>query len=258
MIGWKYIFYIFGSTGFLWCLIWIIFGSNSAQECKFISEDELSYIYLHQKTSISQRFVPWRDIFTSTAVWAIIITNFTMNWGFYILLTWLPTYLEKELLFDLKHSGSLNFLPYVAQFVVTVISGRSADGLIEKGVSVTLVRKCYQTVASLFPAIFLILLCTKPTPYAAVAYMICAIGIAATSVAGYGINHLDIGPNYSGILLGISNTSGTLPGIVGVLLTGYILDQTHSWCLVFIITASVYVFGGLVWLLFASGKLVLP
>jgi len=68
---------------------------------------------------------------------------------------------------------------------------------------------------------------------------------------------LDIGPNYAGVLLGLSNTAGTMPGIVGVSMTGVILDYTHSWCTVFLITAVVYVYGAIQWLLLSTGKKIL-
>ena len=70
------------------------------------------------------------------------------------------------------------------------------------------------------------------------------------------MNHLDIGPRYAGILLGFSNTAGTIPGIVGVTLTGMILDATGSWQLVFLISAGIYILGLIVWWLFATGERV--
>ena len=39
-------------------------------------------------------------------------------------------------------------------------------------------------------------------------------------------------------------------------LTGMILDATGSWQLVFMISAGIYVFGALVWLVFATGERV--
>lgn len=38
--------------------------------------------------------VPWRSIFTSLPVWAIVAAHFSENWGFYTLLTELPTYMN--------------------------------------------------------------------------------------------------------------------------------------------------------------------
>ena len=78
--------------------------------------------------------------------------------------------------------------------------------------------------------------------------------LGAFALSGFAVNHLDIGPRYAGILLGFSNTAGTLPGIIGVTLTGMILDATGSWQLVFLISAGIYVFGLIVWWLFATGE----
>lgn len=36
-------------------------------------------------------------------------------------------------------------------------------------------------------------------------------------------------PKYSSVLLGMTNTAGSVPGIVGIVLVGYLLDHTHSW-----------------------------
>ena len=50
----------------------------------------------------------------------------------------------------------------------------------------------------------------------------------------------------------ITNTFAAIPGLVGGILTGVILDVTNSWDMVFYVTAGVTFFGGLFYLLFAS------
>jgi ACS family sodium-dependent inorganic phosphate cotransporter len=91
------------------------------------------------------------------------------------------------------------------------------------------------------------------SPAEATLYIACALGLGAFSLAGYGVNHLDIGPRYAGILLGFSNTAGTIPGIVGVALTGWILETTGSWSAVFGLAAAVYAVGLTCWLTMAEG-----
>ena len=46
--------------------------------------------------------VPWKAIFTSLPVWAIVVAHFSENWGFYTLLTELPSFLKHRLHFDLS------------------------------------------------------------------------------------------------------------------------------------------------------------
>jgi hypothetical protein len=37
---------------------------------------------------------PWGEFIKSPAVWAIIVAHFSENWGFYTLLTQLPTFMK--------------------------------------------------------------------------------------------------------------------------------------------------------------------
>jgi nitrate/nitrite transporter NarK len=49
---------------------------------------------------------------------------------------------------------------------------------------------------------------------------------------------VDIGPRYAGPLMGLSNTSGALAGVLANLVTGFLLDATGSWQLVFAVFVS--------------------
>ena len=64
-------------------------------------------------------------------------------------------------------------------------------------------------------------------------------------------------PRYADVLMGISNTFATIPGIDGVALAGWLLDQTGSYAGVFMIAAAVQVLGGVLWLLYATGEKII-
>jgi ACS family sodium-dependent inorganic phosphate cotransporter len=113
-----------------------------------------------------------------------------------------------------------------------------------------------QSIGFLGPALFLTLIGGVTSALQATVYMTCALGLGSFALSGFAVNHFDIGPRYAGVLLGITNTAGTLPGIIGVTVTGFILDATGSWQLVFLIAAGIYVFGTIVWNLFATGERV--
>lgn len=42
-----------------------------------------------------------------------------------------------------------------------------------------------------------------------------AVGSLGFGLAGFNINHLDIAPRFAGVLMGITNSAGTIPGFVG-------------------------------------------
>jgi hypothetical protein len=61
-------------------------------------------------------------------------------------------------------------------------------------------------------------------------------GCLGFSRGGFSVNHMDIAPKYAGMVMGISNTAGTVSGVIGVAVTGAILDRwggadkVAGWC----------------------------
>lgn len=53
-------------------------------------------------------------------------------------------------------------------------------------------------------------------------------GRALGSSGGFRVNHLDIAPQYAGVLMGITNCFATLPGIISPYLVGIIVDVSVS------------------------------
>jgi MFS transporter, ACS family, solute carrier family 17 (sodium-dependent inorganic phosphate cotransporter), other len=80
-------------------------------------------------------------------------------------------------------------------------------------------------------------------------------GCDAFSQSGLYSNHQDIGPRYSGVLLGLSNTAGVLAGVMGSIVTGYIL-QNGTWDQVWSVAVALYLVGTVVWNLFSTGERV--
>lgn len=52
-----------------------------------------------------------------------------------------------------------------------------------------------------------------------------ALGMTALNMSSYNVNHLDIAPRYAGVLMGITNTAATIPGMVGPYVVGYLTDN---------------------------------
>lgn len=68
------------------------------------------------------------------------------------------------------------------------------------------------------------------------------------------VSHLDVAPNHAGVIFAAGNTAATLAGLVGVPLTGLILNATNSWLLVFSVTAAHYLVGAAVWWAWVGDK----
>ena len=150
--------------------------------------------------------------------------------------------------------GLFAVIPSLCSFLFLNVAGWFADRLIKHGWEVTTARKTMQTIGFGGAATTLMFVGYIHDAPAAIALMSLGSILGACAVGGFGVNHLDIAPRYAGVLMGLSNTAGTIPGIIGVYVSGLILSYTNSWTLVFQVAAGIYLFGMVFYLIFASGK----
>ncbi|KAG8367473.1 hypothetical protein BUALT_Bualt16G0075700 [Buddleja alternifolia] len=261
--GWESVFYIFGSLGIAWF-----------SGFQFVKEDQppsraaysswtqsdprnksLNSSLQEMGGSLSE--IPWKEFFKCKAVWAMIYTHFCGSWGHYTCLSWLPTYFSEALDLDLTEAAWVSVLPPLASIFVTSIASQLADNLIAKGVDTTVVRKICQTIAFVSPATCMILSSVDVglSPWEVVAILTSGLALSSFALSGLYCTHQDMSPEYASVLLGITNTVGAIPGIVGVALTGYLLDSTHSWGMsLFAPSIFFYITGTIVWLALASSE----
>lgn len=114
-MGWPSIFYLSGCASALWAILWLFFGSNSPADCKSISAEERDFIQAslgHNDTDpehdeVKRRKTPWSDIFLSMPFYSLVIVHAAHNWGFWTLLTEMPSYMKGVLKFDIKKVNTI-------------------------------------------------------------------------------------------------------------------------------------------------------
>ena len=134
------------------------------------------------------------------------------------------------------------------------VAGAVADRMINGGHSATFVRKVMQAGGLLGAALFLLLMQTAGSVTVAAVLMCGATGTLALCMAGFSPNAFDIAPRHADVIWGISNTFATIPGIVGVAVTGWLVERTGTYTAPFVLTAAVAVAGALVFLTIGSGR----
>jgi ACS family sodium-dependent inorganic phosphate cotransporter len=253
-LGWPALFYISGALGAAWVVVWMYMAADRPETSSRIGAAELELIMSLRTAAPRAVRVPWAAIAREKAVWAIVVAHFCSNFGFNILLLWLPTYLHHTFGVPLEQVGGYSIIPWIATFFTITFSGWLADALIARGLSVGTVRKSMQTAAFAIGAISLLAVPAAGSPAMAVALLTVAASANGIGTAAFGVNHLDVAPTYAGILMGISNTIATIPGIIGVAATGLIVQATRSFSAVFILIAAVYGLGMFFYLRWASGE----
>uniref|UniRef100_A0A3Q3JW88 Major facilitator superfamily (MFS) profile domain-containing protein n=1 Tax=Monopterus albus TaxID=43700 RepID=A0A3Q3JW88_MONAL len=195
--------------------------------------------------------VPVLSMMLSVPLWAIIIAKMCSNWAYYTLLTSLPTYMDNILHFDLKSVRR--------QFIVSLkCISKLTSAFFRRVFSVTVVRKLFTLTGMLLRAAFLMAVSYAGCSHIlTVTFLTLSIATGGISGPGVFINQIDIAPRFAGFLLGITNTYGTIPGIVAPIATGYFTkDHTLAgWRKVFWVAAGINVGGALIYTIFGTGKI---
>lgn len=201
-----------------------------------------------------KRKIPWSAIFKSTPIWALVCAQIGHDWGFFAMVTDLPTYLKEVLRFNVKENGLLSSIPYIVMWIVSMVSAYICDKLIvNKCMTISFARKFFSTIGelsingfhrvlfvsrifcvfsgSLGPAVFLLLAsyvgCDRNL---AIVMFTIGMGAMGCFYCGMKVNVLDLTTHYAGTIMAIVNGIGALSGI----LVPYIIAaMTENVCLSF-------------------------
>ncbi|EFA07862.1 putative inorganic phosphate cotransporter [Tribolium castaneum] len=260
--GWPLIFYIYGVMGIVWSIAMAILGSNKPCESKIISEEERTYIETSLGHSSNQKPLPtpWKSILTSLPVWAILVAHCGQNWGFWTLITEIPSYMNTVMHFQIKSNSYLSALPYFILWVLSFVFSGIADYLIiKKYTSLGATRKIFNSIGLICPAIALVFLGFMDEEHKnlAIALLVVAVGLNSAIYSGFNVNHMDISPNHSGTLMGITNCVSNIFSLLAPLFVQVVVTDekdTMQWQLVFGVASAIYVVSNFVFVFCGSGE----
>ena len=251
-LGWQWAFYLYGGIGFVWYYFWKKYVTSSPKDSENISKEELDYIVANAPASESGETLPVKKWIRNKPLWAIIVAHFCNNYSLFVFLSWLPTFINEKLGIQLAAIGFIAMIPQLVSFAAGNFGGYFADNLAKRGTKLITIRKLFNSIGFGGLAFCLCLVPEFETTFAVIGILCVGNVFGGFIAGGFIVNHADIGPKYTGRLMGITNTFAAIPGLVGGILTGIILDVTNSWDMVFYVTAGVTFFGGVFYLLFAS------
>jgi len=257
--SWELVFYSFGLLGFFWYFFWNKMVTSFPENNKFLSEEELHHIKIEAPSKESAPTVPLLKLIRNGPFMAIAVATFCNNWSLYTFLSYLPKYVNAPVVqggmgIDL---GSNIFIysiliPSLVSIFSLILGGYLADGLIKKGYGILKVRKSVNSIGFFGSALFLYLISLEDS-LINVVILLCLINICSGICAGgFGVNHADLGPKYTGSLVGIAGSIGMIAAILSPIVAGYILELTNSWSSIFNVCTIVLLFGGTFYLFFAS------
>ena len=259
--SWEWVFYIFGILGIFWYFFWNENVTSFPEDNRYLSKDELRLIQDEAPSKDSAPSIPFLKLIRNMPFLAIAIATFCNNWSLYTFLSYLPKYVNAPITeggmgIDL---GSNIFvfailIPCVVSIISLIMGGYLADSLIKRGYAIINVRKTVNSIGFFGSAVFLFLMSNEDS-LLNIVILLSLINICSGICAGgFGVNHADLGPKYTGSLVGISGSIGMVAAILSPIVAGAVLQVTNSWSVIFYICSGVLIFGGIFYLIFASAS----
>ena len=244
-IGWRL---SFAATGVISLLYFVLFSAvyREPREDPKITEAELRLISPHAPEAAHSGRPPFTlvELLSRRRVLGFAIGFGSYNYVFYLLLTWLPSYLSESLHIDLMHSFLFTGVPWiVATCTDLLIGGILVDVLVRRGWNSNRVRMTVLVAGTTF-GLGIVGAGWAHSPSHAIAWITISIaGLSAAAPVGWSIPSLIAPPGSVGRVGGILNFSNQLSGIAAPVITGLLVYKLHSFTAAFAVAGAYLVIG---------------
>jgi MFS family permease len=251
--SWQGAFYLYGLLGILWFGVWApLARSRPTEPTQWETESATAQAPVetpHSDTESDSKYprLTVGRMLRSRAVWAIAIAHICINWSLYLVLSWFPTFVNRELGADLQLAGLLALAPTIVSLIMAPFAGRLFDRLVAQGRDRLKVRRTMQSLAFVGITAAMMAITLTDSLILSVTVITLSNALTAFSIGGFATNHLDIAPNQSGLLMGVTNTLAAVSSSASVFVSGWIQDLSGGWDAVFLTAAAVSVFGAVIY-----------
>ena len=248
--GWRGVFVITGSFGFLWVLVWLL---SHKKEKNVIPKKEMS-VEKKSTISVGQNLV---QILKIKEVWIFILIRFLLDPIFYFYMFWIPKYLNEAQGIDINQIGDLFWIPFLALGVSNMLGGWISDAVLKTSNSLNRARKSVMGVAALLTMPVLLV---QFMPSAGWAIFLMAIAFFAHGlwITNYITSISDIfGGKITSTIIGFSGSAGAVSSLVLNPVIGLIIMK-FSYNPMWIYSGSMYLVAFVIFVIFIPKIKLIP
>jgi ACS family D-galactonate transporter-like MFS transporter len=245
--GWRWSFAATGVISLVYFVLFYVCYRNPSED-RGLSAVERDFILEGGAQPEDQRKaakgVPLAYLLEQPKVYGLCLGSAAYNYSFYLLLTWLPSYLSSAHHLDLLHSAFYTSVPWLFATVTDLlVGGWLVDALVQRGWNAVRVRQAVLIVGTSFGLGILGAAHAQSTLSALFWISLSIGGLSAAAPVGWSVPSL-IAPRESvGTLGGILNFCNQLSAIAAPIVTGYMVAATHSYSGAFIAAAAFLLVG---------------
>jgi MFS family permease len=229
--GWRWMFIAMGATGIVLSALWFL-AARDRQHTVLSAEENAYFDELGGPTAVVRKlsFAEWRGLFAQRTTWGIVLGFVGAVYMVWLYLTWLPAYLAHERHLSIARTGWVAGVPYLFGTLGTLFAGYFADYLLRHGMSLINSRKWPVCMGLLGGAFFTIPVAYTKGTTAAVAYLCVAMFFLYMASGGAWAMVNVATPNHMiATVGGLQNFGGYFGGSFAPVITGFLVERTHSF-----------------------------
>jgi MFS transporter, ACS family, D-galactonate transporter len=231
--GWRWSFAATGFLSLVYFVLFYVFYRNPSED-RSLSAAERDFIghagAQPEDRVMAAKGAPLGYLLRQRKVWGLVLGFASYNYTFYLLLTWLPSYLSSTHHVDLLHSALYTSVPWLfATFTDLLMGGWLVDKLVQRGRDASSVRQAILIGGTTLGLGVLGAAYAQSITTAVVWISLAIGGLSAAAPVAWSAPSL-VAPRESvGTLGGIMNFGSQLSAIAAPIATGYIAQAMHSF-----------------------------
>ncbi len=243
--GWRAMFVSVGLFGVVLSLAWYPLYRDRDRVALTPAEAESMGLEIERpRTEMSLR--QWRRLFRLRTIWGMMLGFGGVNYTTWLYLSWLPGYLQAERHLTIARTGWVAVIPYICGTIGSLVSGGAANRLIRRGYAP--IRACkILIIGGMFcSALSTLGVAFAPTATGAVACVSIAIFfIYFAGNSGWGLAQAMSPVHMVASVSAIQNFGSFVCASLAPLITGWLLDLTHSFRVALMICSLATTLGAL-------------
>ena len=229
--GWRAVFLALGALSLTWLWPWLRTPSSASAAPRGPEASGPGY----------------GELLRRRPLWAVSIGQLCYSWQFYLLLTWLPSYLVKAQHLSLPAMAGIGAAVYAVQAMAALASGMLTDILVRRGSGSTEARRMALLIGLAGGGLALLAEGLGPKGLAIPCLFLAGFCTGIANPLIFSIGQTLAGPSAGGRWMGIQNMGGNFAGILAPIATGVIAQATGSFTGAFLLAAGLSVVGVFCW-----------
>jgi MFS family permease len=256
--GWRRMFMLIGIPGMILAMAWYTFYRDR----KDVSLSETEEACLAAAGPVGSRaritLAQWSGLFRLRTVWGMMLGFGGVNYTVWMYMSWMPNYLEAERHLSIASTGIIAAIPFSCGALGMMLSGVIADFLIRRGVPPIRSHRTLLIAGMLCSAVSTLLVPYIPGATGAA----CCIGMALFFIylagnSGWCLVGAMAPSSVVASVATIQNFGSFVCASIAPVITGWLLDRTHSFHLPLILCALVSVLGAFSYLFIVKNTIVI-